>query len=94
VIKPAILFVLAAIVVALFVLNPRIALDHGRPIYLVSCRGEWSVHWLGAFGKGGLLGLYPLDRAAQAVVSETPIEYVSKDEQMAIAMTTVMKPCL
>ena len=91
--KPVILLAAVAIAAVLFVLNPRMALDHGRPIYLVSCRVEWSVHWLGAFRKGGLLGLYPLDRAAQAVVSDTPIEYVSKDEQMAIAMTNVMKPC-
>jgi hypothetical protein len=91
--KPAILVLVAAIATVFFVLNPRIIVDHGRPIYLVSCRMEWSAHWLGAFGKGGLLGVYSLDSAAQAVVSSTPVEYVSKDEQMTIAMSTVMKPC-
>ncbi|MFL0737963.1 MAG: methanol dehydrogenase [Prochlorococcus sp.] len=91
--KSVILILIATIATVFFVLNPRMVFDHGRPIYLVSCRMEWSAHWLGAFGKGGLLGVYSLDSAAQAVVSSTPVEYVSKDEQMTIAMSTVMKPC-
>ncbi|CAI8170194.1 MAG: methanol dehydrogenase [Prochlorococcus sp.] len=92
--KFAILAIAAAIAVALMVLNPRIAFDHSRPVYVVSCRTEWTAHWWGAFGDGGLFGLYSLNSAAQATVANTAgLEYVSANQQLAMAMSTLMKPC-
>ena len=57
--KILILFVFAGLA-----LNPRIAIDSGKPDHVISCSTGWSLRW----GKG-LIGVYSLDSAAQLMSS-------------------------
>ena len=49
------LVVAAALIAAL---NPRVAIDAGRPVWLVSCSTGASLHWLGLQQQNGLVGLH------------------------------------
>ncbi len=65
ILKTTIILLLAFVLMTSIFLDLRIALEKSRPIYIVSCRNYWSVHWMGALRDGGLFGLYSSEKAAQ-----------------------------
>ena len=81
---------------SLFLLNPRIAREGGRPIYAVSCTTGWSLHWLGLFPDqtGSLTGLYSpegLGAANSALLgNDTGMTHI---DFTAIARESITKPC-
>ena len=92
--RQAILLIFVLFVVFLIIFNPRIAFIYSRPSYIVSCRTEWSAHWWGAFSKGGLLGFYSLENAANTVLANnSSLIYVRDDKQFTLAKSILLEPC-
>ena len=92
--KQLILIIFATMVVLLSLLNPRIIFHQTRPIYIISCRTEWSAHWWGAFTHSGLIGLYSIDNAAKAMVEKNiGINYVPESEKISIAISSLLEHC-
>ena len=85
---------LAAVVVAVAALNPRIAFDAGRPLYAISCSTGISIHWAKLLsGSGGLFGVYSLDGAARTAAADQLSSPISTLEMTAMAKSMLMKPC-
>jgi len=86
---------ITAVVIAVAVLNPRIAFDSGRPIYAISCSTGISIHWAKLLsGSDGLFGVYSLDGAARTVAADQLSSPISTLELTAMAKSMFLKPCL
>ena len=65
-----------------------------RPLYVVSCKNQWSFHWWGAFNDYGLFGFYSLENAAQEVLEKSQgIDLISKEQQFILAKSTLLRGC-
>lgn len=83
----------AAVVVAVAALNPRIAFDAGRPLYAISCSTGISFHWAKLTTGMGLFGVYSLSSAANAAAADQMNSPISTLELSEMAKAMLLKPC-